>query len=184
MNLFMKRLRIAAFSVMMTLCTILSSPCVFATQVRQEPVISISAKNLPLREFIAAIEKKCSYTFFYSVQVLEKAGNVSVEAENLPVSEVLEKALAGTGCTFEVLGNKIAIKTDAKSATTDNGNSGNQTKDDAPANSGQTAHVVSGIVKDSQGQPMPGVGPPDSTHSTPPKPSNTISSSSSSSPFS
>lgn len=158
MNLFMKRLRIAAFSVMMTLCTILSSPCVFATQARQEPVISISAKNLPLREFIAAIEKKCNYTFFYSVQVLEKAGNVSVEAENLPVSEVLEKALAGTGCTFEVLGNKIAIKTDAKSATMDNGNSGNQTKDDAPANSGQTAHVVSGIVKDSQGQPMPGVG--------------------------
>jgi len=82
MNLFMKRLRIAAFSVMMTLCTTLSSPCVFATQARQEPVISISAKNLPLREFISAIEKKCSYTFFYSVQVLEKAGNVSVEAES------------------------------------------------------------------------------------------------------
>ncbi len=153
----MKRLRIAVLSVMMTLCLCMS-PSVHATEARQEPVISISVKNQPLREFIAAVEKKCSYTFFYSIQVLENAGNVSVDAENLPVSEVLKKALAGTGCTFEVIGNKIAIKADTKSGAQDKGSTGSQGSNVAQTSGKPEAHIVSGIVRDSQGKPMPGVG--------------------------
>lgn len=147
------------FSVMAVACLGLSSPeQAIASDLRQEPVISIVAKNQPLRDFIAAVEKKCDYTFFYSTQVLEKAGNVSVSAENLPVSEVLRQALAGTGCTFEVIGNKIAIKA-APKAQAEAGKPDDSPKQETVAAHAQgDVHAVSGTVRDSQGNPMPGVG--------------------------
>lgn len=106
MNNFMKRLLVAMFSVGLAVCLGASSS-VNAAEVRQEPVISIAVKDMPLREFVAEVEKKCSYTFFYSVQVLEQAGKVTFNAENEPVSEVLEKALAGTGCTLRCSETKL-----------------------------------------------------------------------------
>ena len=157
MNIFKKRLRIAVLSVVMSLCLGVSTS-VYATELRQEPVISISVKDQPLREFIAAVEKKCNYTFFYSTQVLESAGNVSVEAENLPVSEVLKKALAGTGCTFEVIGNKIAIKAGSKSDSKEEGNTSRQVTGESPEAGSQSVRTVSGVVRDSQGKPLLGVG--------------------------
>lgn len=157
MNIFKKRLRIAVLSVVMSLCLGVSTS-VYATELRQEPVISISVKDQPLREFIAAVEKKCNYTFFYSTQVLESAGNVSVEAENLPVSEVLKKALAGTGCTFEVIGNKIAIKAGSKSDSKEEGNTSRQVTGESPEAGNQSVRTVSGVVRDSQGKPLLGVG--------------------------
>lgn len=157
MNNFMKRLLVAMFSVGLAVCLGASSS-VNAAEVRQEPVISISVKDMPLREFVAEVEKKCSYTFFYSVQVLEQAGKVTVNAENEPVSEVLEKALAGTGCTFEVLGNKIAIKTDTNLKPADaNIAAKSQTVTEQSAGTRET-RIVSGVVRDSEGKPLPGVG--------------------------
>ncbi len=157
MNNFMKRLLVAMFSVGLAVCLGASSS-VNAAEVRQEPVISISVKDMPLREFVAEVEKKCSYTFFYSVQVLEQAGKVTVNAENEPVSEVLKKALAGTGCTFEVLGNKIAIKTDTSLKPADaNIAAKSQTVTEQSAGTRET-RIVSGVVRDSEGKPLPGVG--------------------------
>ena len=157
MNNFMKRLLVAMFSVGLAVCLGASSS-VNAAEVRQEPVISIAVKDMPLREFVAEVEKKCSYTFFYSVQVLEQAGKVTVNAENEPVSEVLEKALAGTGCTFEVLGNKIAIKTDTSLKPADaNIAAKSQTVTEQSAGTRET-RIVSGVVRDSEGKPLPGVG--------------------------
>lgn len=157
MNNFMKRLLVAMFSVGLAVCLGASSS-VNAAEVRQEPVISIAVKDMPLREFVAEVEKKCSYTFFYSVQVLEQAGKVTVNAENAPVSEVLEKALAGTGCTFEVIGNKIAIKTDTSLKPADaNIAAKSQTVTEQTAGT-KDIRVVSGVVRDSEGKPLPGVG--------------------------
>lgn len=157
MNNFMKRLLVAMFSVGLAVCLGASSSA-NAAEVRQEPVISIAVKDMPLREFVAEVEKKCSYTFFYSVQVLEQAGKVTVNAENEPVSEVLEKALAGTGCTFEVLGNKIAIKTDTSLKPADaNIAAKSQTVTEQSAGTRET-RIVSGVVRDSEGKPLPGVG--------------------------
>lgn len=157
MNNFMKRLLVAMFSVGLAVCLGATSS-VNAAEVRQEPVISIAVKDMPLREFVAEVEKKCSYTFFYSVQVLEQAGKVTVNAENAPVSEVLEKALAGTGCTFEVIGNKIAIKTDTSLKPADaNIAAKSQTVTEQTAGT-KDMRVVSGVVRDSEGKPLPGVG--------------------------
>ena len=157
MKNFMKRLLVAMFSVGLAVCLGASSS-VNAAEVRQEPVISIAVKDMPLREFVAEVEKKCSYTFFYSVQVLEQAGKVTVNAENAPVSEVLEKALAGTGCTFEVIGNKIAIKTDTSLKPADaNIAAKSQTVTEQTAGT-KDIRVVSGVVRDSEGKPLPGVG--------------------------
>ena len=157
MKNFMKRLLVAMFSVGLAVCFGATSS-VNAAEVRQEPVISIAVKDMPLREFVAEVEKKCSYTFFYSVQVLEQAGKVTVNAENAPVSEVLEKALAGTGCTFEVIGNKIAIKTDTSLKPADaNIAAKSQTVTEQTAGT-KDMRVVSGVVRDSEGKPLPGVG--------------------------
>lgn len=73
MNNFMKRLLVAMFSVGLAVCFGATSS-VNAAEVRQEPVISIAVKDMPLREFVAEVEKKCSYTFFTAFKYLNRRG--------------------------------------------------------------------------------------------------------------
>lgn len=154
MMLFTRRSHKVFSALLCAVCLWAVSAARTAAQTK-EPAITISARDLPLRDFIANIEKQCNYTFFYSAQVLENAGAVTVEATNLPVSQVLEKSLKGTGCTFEIVGNKIALKVAPKSGTERTG------KEEVVRTSSadkSEPHLVSGVVKDAQGNPMPGVG--------------------------
>ena len=72
--------------------------------------ITISAKDMPMRTFLEAIEKQCNHTFFYSNSVLNDAPNVTLDATAMPLEELLHKVFDGTSRTFEVVGDKIAIK--------------------------------------------------------------------------
>ena len=83
--------------------------------------ISISAKDMPMRTFLSAIEQQCNHTFFYSNSVLNDAPNVTLEAKNLPLEDLLHKVFDGTSRTFEVVGDKIAIKFAQKAQTAEGG---------------------------------------------------------------
>lgn len=83
--------------------------------------ITISAKEMPMRTFLSEIEKQCNHTFFYSNSVLNEAPNVTLEAQNLPLEDLLHKVFDGSARTFEVVGNTIAIKFAQSSQSTEGG---------------------------------------------------------------
>lgn len=124
--------------------------------------ITLSVHDVPLREFMAKVEQLSRYTFFYSSSVLDNAGTVTVDADNEPLESLLHRVFDGSGRTFEIVGNKIAIKLTAEAKRTTN---------DAPATASATTHsamaqpakseqphTVKGVVRDEKGQPMAGVG--------------------------
>ncbi len=150
----MKRSLILSVRIIMLLvvAVVLRTPSAYAATTQQTPTISISVKDMPLRDFLSNIEQKCDYTFFYSSSVLDGTGVVSIDAKNKTIDQILDEALRGTGRTFEIVGNKIAIKLSSEAPKT----SATQTqtvsaKSDAP-------HTVSGTILDENGRPMPGVG--------------------------
>ena len=156
MRSFTQGLRVAVLSVLFAVCC-MPALRVYAASPQADQKISISVKDMPLREFLANVEQKCDYTFFYSSSVLENAGNVTVNAENETVGEILKQVLDGTGRTFEIVGDKIAIKLAPKSkgqaaANTDVQNTA------AGAGLPEKPHSVSGTILDENGRPMAGVG--------------------------
>lgn len=126
-----------------------------ATAYADNPVIreqiTITAKELPMKNFLSEVEKQCSYTFFYTDSVMDGVANVTLTANEMPLQELLQKVLTGdSGLTYEIIGNVIAIK--ANPLFTTGGSLGKQlTKADIP-------HIVRGTVLDEFGKPMVGVG--------------------------
>ena len=152
MRSFTQGLRVAVLSVLFAVCC-MPALRAYAASPQADQKISISVKDMPLREFLANVEQKCDYTFFYSSSVLENAGNVTVNAENETVGEILKQVLDGTGRTFEIVGDKIAIKLAPKSkgqaaANTDVQNTA------AGAGLPEKPHSVSGTILDENGRPM------------------------------
>lgn len=73
--------------------------------------ITITAKELPMKNFLSEVEKQCSYTFFYTDSVMDGVANVTLTANEMPLQELLQKVLTGdSGLTYEIIGNVIAIK--------------------------------------------------------------------------
>ncbi len=130
--------------------------------------VTIAVKNVSMQQFFAEIEKHSNYTFFYSNTVLNGAPNVSVSVKEMPIEQLLHKAFNGTNLTFEVIGNKIAIKVVRSVAKTEGGGISTPASKPTPkpgvaeAKSSTTdiskPHVVMGTVFDENGKPMAGVG--------------------------
>ena len=90
------------------IATTLSSVSAATPDIKEK--VSISAKDMPIRQFFAEVEKQSNYSFFYSDTVLNGTPNVTVSAKDMPIEQLLHKVFNGTNLTFEVIGSKIAIK--------------------------------------------------------------------------
>jgi len=100
--------------------------------------VTLKADNQPLKEFLREVEKQSGYTFFYSNEVLKNASPVNVDATGKPVGALLAEVLKGSGLSYEIIGDKIAIKIEQEKPAA------------APKE-------ITGVVIDENGQPLPGV---------------------------
>ena len=154
MNNFYKRvLRVVLVALFAATITL---PTALAAKPDVKAKVSISADNMPMRQFLAAIEQQSNYSFFYSNSVLNNAPNVTIEAKDMAIEQILKKVFEGTNRTYEFVGNKIAIKFAPEVAKTEGG--GNLATSAAPAAKSAKPQRVSGKVLDENGQPMVGVG--------------------------
>ena len=154
MNNFYKRvLRVVLVALFAATITL---PTALAAKPDVKAKVSISADNMPMRQFLAAIEQQSNYSFFYSNSVLNNAPNVTIEAKDMAIEQILKKVFEGTNRTYEFVGNKIAIKFAPEVAKTEGG--GNLATSAAPAAKSAKPQRVSGKVLDENGQPMIGVG--------------------------
>jgi hypothetical protein len=70
--------------------------------------ISVALDNTPLYSLIDSIEKKTTYKFYYIPSWIDTV-NVTVQANNLPVHEVLGRALRNSGINFLITNTGIIL---------------------------------------------------------------------------
>lgn len=101
--------------------------------------LTLQLKDVTLKEVFQQVEKRSDYRFLYKSDAIGQVNIKNLEVINTSVERILDNCLAGTGLTYEIDGNLIFIK---KVSTSD-----------LP----QDIEKVKGVVKDTKGEPLPGV---------------------------
>jgi len=104
----------------------------------QDTRISLNLKNVQIKDVLLKIEDSSEFFFIYNNQLIDVDRNVSVNADNEKISDVLHDIFRDQKVEFQLTDRKIVI------VPTEMSNQQSQTK-------------VSGKVTDSSGGPLPGV---------------------------
>ena len=83
---------------------------------RKPLFLSINAKNKPVKEVFAEIEKKPNTFFFYSDDIVDVDRSVSVDVKNGSVETVLDQIFRSTDNSYEIKDRQIFIVKPEKSA--------------------------------------------------------------------
>lgn len=100
--------------------------------------ITVSAKNESMQKVFREIQKQSGYDFLYSYELLERAGNISVDIKNAPIKEAVNECIKGKNLTFTIVDNTVVVK--AKSETDQQ----------------QIKYSLKGKVRDEAGNPVCG----------------------------
>ncbi|MDD2426391.1 MAG: hypothetical protein PHU00_10320, partial [Bacteroidales bacterium] len=98
-------------------------------------------KDKPLREVLAAITKATDYKFVYSDVLKEIDKPVSIKCENQNITSVLNQLFGDKKISYRIEGKNIALTPAALT----------------PASPQQKPAVITGVVLDDSGEPIPGV---------------------------
>ena len=77
--------------------------------------LTLSVSDTPLNEILNKIEKKTSYSFQYSTQVIDVRQKRSIHVRNQPIEAVLNILLKGTDIQYHIKGKQIILNADRKS---------------------------------------------------------------------
>lgn len=110
-------------------------------------LLSINAKNKPVKEVFAEIEKKTEYIFFYSNDIVDVNRRVSVDVKNGTIETVLDQIFRSTDNSYEIKDRQIFIVKPEKSAA----------KKSESARQQPGTNRITGTVTDAKGNPLAGV---------------------------
>lgn len=125
------------------ICIIALSQSFAGVGYSQNTRISLQEKNTTLRDILGKIENQSEFYFMYNGSVVDVNQKVSVKADKMLISELLEQILTGTGIAYKIDNRQIALTV--------------VTSEPGSAWQGQQVKTVSGKVTDSNGAPLPGV---------------------------
>lgn len=108
-----------------------------SAKVYSQTKLTFKAEKVQLARILKLIEKKTSYRFVYSNDVLPAEKKITLTAEETPFDEVMKTLLDDTGLNFKVLSNNLVAI--------------------APSHAQLADITVKGTVTDSTGNPLPGV---------------------------
>ena len=78
--------------------------------VSQENSVTLSMRNVTLKEVIWEIERQTGFVFAYNAADLAKAGKINVDVKDMSVEETLKSCLRHTGLTYVVQEGIIVIR--------------------------------------------------------------------------
>lgn len=82
--------------------------------------ISLKLNNTELKKALFTIEKKANCRFLYNDDAVSSVNTkVSINVENTPVTDVLNKMLAGTNLTYRLLDNRLIVLSTKENAVQD-----------------------------------------------------------------
>ena len=73
-------------------------------------VVTISEKNAPLEKVFSIIEKQTGYTFYYKIELLQRAGKVNITIKNATIDKVLETLFKDQPLTYNIVEKNIVVK--------------------------------------------------------------------------
>lgn len=115
---------------------------VSASVYSQKTSLELRMKNVTVEQVLQKIEEQSNFYFLYRSDFLKSLPEVSIDAAGLKVEEVLDKIVVPYGFEYEIDDKVVVIRKAGE----------------VPVLSQQSQNLtVSGKVKDSSGQPLPGV---------------------------
>lgn len=126
------------WAIRLTLIMLLLSPQLFANIYLQVTKFTIQLDRVSIKTVLEEIKKKTEFDFIYDYKDLNKLGLISIHLTDASVSDVLDECLKNTGFSHKVV-DKTIILVKANNL------------------SEQEKIKITGIVKDEQGEPLPGV---------------------------
>ena len=123
-------------------CLLLCSVMSISANVRgQHAKMSLDLKSVTLEEVIWALEKKSDITFFYNVTDMEGIDKMNAVFKDVPLENILNEVLKGTGLYYEIQGKVVVIKRNLSLFVADS----------------LKSITIKGIVTDNRGEALPGV---------------------------
>jgi TonB-linked SusC/RagA family outer membrane protein len=111
----------------------------------QRTKLSLSFADSELIKVLDVIEKESEFFFLYNEKLLDTERLVSIEAENQPITAILDRLFSGTDVNYTISDRKIILAPDFLETETSSAEA-------------EQRKVITGKVTDSQsGEPMPGV---------------------------
>ena len=108
--------------------------------------ITLNEKNAPLAKVFKLIYKQSGFYIFYKDELLKQAGNpnISIQVHDVSIEEALNRCLTNLPLTYSIVENTIIVK---------------PKREPPPAVTASPVPTasVTGVIKDEQGNPLPGV---------------------------
>ncbi|WP_217868793.1 TonB-dependent receptor [Arenibacter amylolyticus] len=133
-------MRVFLLLISLGLCSVYANPSY--SQVK----IDINVEKVSLKELIKEIQDNSEYIFFYKDEVLNEEKLISLNFKNSELTTILNKAFFNTDISYEIDGRQVTIH---KKQNSDQTNS-------ILENLSQQKYVVTGVVLDETGAPLPG----------------------------
>lgn len=131
--LFLKIARIMKITAILVLTGILQ---LSATTYAQEHRVSVAVENGTFYDVVSQIEKQSEFMFFYKSGEIDNNQRIDLKVDNKLVTEILNELTKNNNLTYKITGKHIII-----------------TKG---GDSNQQGRLVTGIVKDTNGEPITG----------------------------
>ena len=126
-------MRISAFLLFLTLIQVYAKD-----SYAQHMKLSVNFENNTLEEVLMALEEQSEFFFLYNEKLIDTKRNISLNAGNLGIAEILDKVFDDTDISYVIVDRKIVL---------------------APGNLllAPQPRTITGIVSDAQNEPLPGV---------------------------
>ncbi len=132
-----KTFRVMKLFILLTCCFTIS---LSAKTLAQRERLNLNMKNVPILQFFEEISRQTDLHFLYSNELLQNFGQISVEAKNETVEEVLDRVLKNTNLTYAFNEKVIVIRF----------------REDQEQEQ-KKSKTLKGFVTDAMRQPLPGV---------------------------
>lgn len=104
--------KVLMFMKLTAILTVFAFLHVSASSYSQDTKISLKLKSVSVQQLFNAIEKKTSYRFVFSNDIIPSNFKVSIDVQNTAVSEVLSHALDRSDLDFKMLENDMIVIAD------------------------------------------------------------------------
>jgi len=141
-NLILRKMKLTAF---LSFLLFISS---YGTSMSQTTILSLNLKNVPVQDVIQQIEDLTEFNFIYQDDVFRKDQKITIQTDQAPIDSVLQQLAEQASVGYRIFDNQIVIlkyKTEELPSVIKSETNAEQKKD------------LSGTVKDSKGNPLPGV---------------------------
>ena len=95
----------------LTIVLILLTSMQLSAKVFSQNTITLKMQSAELKKVLTQIEKKSDYRFLYNDDIMPSSQKVNINAENTPVTDVLDGIFTGTELTYRVLNNNLVVIT-------------------------------------------------------------------------